>query len=442
MSRAGAFAVLLSFIVATWSPPAAAEPNVVHDLGSFDGTTSRGVAINDQGVAVGWSSREAMTRPFRWTLQGGLELLDAPGLPVDINNVGTILFADGVLEGSTFTPYAGSCGLISGCLAAIDDDGVAVANSIIVQIPPGGGRSNVPVATLFKGSESVSLGSFSVVTSISKSGLLSGFGPSRGPFVVNGKSYSFPDVSAISAAVYRTNDKGEVLGTYRSDVLTRLFVLAGGTFTDLGVVSAFNAATTIVAVNDKRQMVLTTESPLGNPERLFFDPAVGLRTIEQYVPTESGLTITEIRDMNGVPQIIGTGSLNGIERAFVLDVNDLSPAYGLPTVPPSALFALVVGGCSTADSRSRGILKGTECSLLIYQADTQGAAVRNWPLFVEGRSSSRGRWVPIGLTFTRGTDQFQYLSFPAITKYVRVSAPLLSGQLIGSNTLTLKLRSR
>jgi hypothetical protein len=70
------------------------------DIGTL-GTGSTPIAINESGVVVGWSFNGSHTRPFMWTLDGGMTDL-RPGAQTDgvawaINSGGTIVFDDGGL---------------------------------------------------------------------------------------------------------------------------------------------------------------------------------------------------------------------------------------------------------------------------------------------------------------------------------------------------------
>ena len=79
------------------------------NLGTFGGKESFAVAINDNGMVVGWANAaDGLRRAFRWTAAGGLQDLgSAPGTwseAIDVNDAGQVLVRDQMLGAVIHSP--------------------------------------------------------------------------------------------------------------------------------------------------------------------------------------------------------------------------------------------------------------------------------------------------------------------------------------------------
>ncbi len=304
------------------------DSGLITNIGTLAGSNnfSRGYAINDSGVIVGESDNN-ISRAFvhRDGVMTGLTRLAGDndrGVAHGINNAGLIvgISSNGTVSRPTLWSDTGSgyvpsdLGTIAGTASstgrawAINQNGAATGLST--------NSSGTSQATLWNGGTITNLTSLGDGTRFSQ-------------------GYSLNASNTVVGSSSTGQTVGDLIGTTSTTSITRAFVSGAGGLTELSpfnLYSAFNNGATTnyhsVAndINDAGMIV-------GNSQRISGLAAVatiwmdGVATdLNSLIPADSGWNLLSAEGINDAGDIVGFGSFQGANRAFLLTVPEPSSA--------------------------------------------------------------------------------------------------------------------
>jgi len=343
----------------------------VENLGTLGGAASRATAINDDGTVVGVSiSTDGTAQGFTWS-DGQIQPLrvgSTPFIAFDVNRTGDVagytitnrLTEAALVRANGQTVSLGTLGGDYSAAFGVSDAGVVVGTG---QTPGG------PVRAFQWDGQIASLGAFGAESS-------EAFGVSPGGIPVgaatqpDGRSVAFIGTALVagsaSSRAYAADDRGAAVGSvldgtavrpvrWRPDRSALSLLAPGSPFAEAYDISAIGWVVGTTATGTPqaaslhdpkageaapsasvppalvRQWSLATDFSL---RRLTAAPAArkalsaDLRAtlwlddaaldLNDFIPPGSGWTLLEARGVNAVGQIVGTGRINGEERAFRL----------------------------------------------------------------------------------------------------------------------------
>ncbi len=304
------------------------------DLGTFGGTESRGVSLNDLGWVGGTYTANGIARPF---IHDGNQLIDLSLLNgatqgaqvIAINNSGDALVYKFVFNPAPLPQFE---------VGAFLYDGTSVTNlNSTIPFPlaldlnhagvmvGSGAPDGAQRAFIFDGTTAQYLSTFgganSVASSISENGLVSGSSTDA-----NGFTYGFIYDGQTMISL------GSLGQAVAPGPFFDPFMSWGRAINDFGVV-----------VGESRQDNTT--------DRAAFVYNNGLmENLNDLIDPDSGWVLNFALDINNSGQIVGTGTYNGQARGFVLTLN---------AVPePASWFMLIVGFSLVGAGLRRSRLNG------------------------------------------------------------------------------------
>jgi len=367
----GAAAVLM--LAAT--SPSAAQSYTVTDLGDLGGGVSSASGINNNGQVVGWSYTIAVDKygngiyhAFRWDSANGM--VDAGTLKADLNSKATAVNDSGAMAGISSTApvqkidkktgqiyyvwtdhaVSWSSGLSIKKLATADALGINSSGGVV-----GTGSNN---AYLWSGNTTVSLGTLggsgnqSAAFGINNGGQIVGYAPINDsyqtqhaflwtPTTLDGTTGTMRDLGTLDgrpgypSGASAINASGQVVGqtaSYAAGGNFRGFLYNAGTMYDLGTLTALggpdtpsaalgiNASGAVIgfAGNLNDPLSTTTRAWIWSPTQP--NGTNGQMTdLNSLIPTGSGWVLTQATGINNIRQIVGTGTIKGVQRAFLLN---------------------------------------------------------------------------------------------------------------------------
>ena len=305
------------------------------DLGTLGGATSSAGGISDNGWIAGTADRADGTQhAFLWrkgemrdlgTLPGGTS---SSGVAVNERGdvVGSSVTEDSPLGRATLWPRHGDpidLGTFGGTISSATD----INNRGEVVGLAGAQFDTEPLAFRWRGGPLEMLGNlgggpFSRAAAINQRGQIVGdslvFDPSSG-FATHAFLYddgTMTDLGVVEGADNSTatdiNDRGWVVG---GDFLgLHPFLYRDGTMTDLGF------AGTPLAINNRGALVgsLCVDPPACNVSHAFLYENGVLTDLNALLPAGSGWVLTTAGDINDRGEIVGTGTHDGVQRAYLL----------------------------------------------------------------------------------------------------------------------------
>jgi len=304
-----------------------------------------GVAINNNGQVTGWSGSSVDGGyVFVWS-QGTATSLALPA--GDVFATTTALNDTGIVVGDvqidvpaywqngsvvTLTPYQG---YTAGDTTAVNDSG-EIAGFLL--------NGFLPSATVWiNGSPTILSSDISTATAINASGEVGGWdqlGHDTAAIWLNGKETVLGLLPGdLFSSVRAINNAGVVVGA--SDNLTTIshaFIWTGGTMTQLPGLSS-SGWTQAAAINNQGIVAGTSSAADGTAHAVIWvnDALIDLNS---YLPANSGWVLSSATGINDHDQIVGTGTYNGTQTAFYLDLG------GTPvsTLTASQAAALATSG--------------------------------------------------------------------------------------------------
>ena len=339
--------------------------NVV-DLKTLGGTANQAWSINDAGQIVGWSYlSDGHTRAFLYsggsmsalgTLGGSYS--DAHAINASGQITGSSLISDHgdfmsdmrvyIFSGGTMLPL-GTYGSIFGDRGEdVNDNGHVVGT---FGIPwTGGGTWR---AVLCIGNERFMINSLGDNTGcglavnnsdqvVGYSGLIGGH---EHAFLYDHEIGTIKDLGTLGgtdSAATDINELGQIVGWAKTpDNSQHVFLYSDGVMADLGNLGGLEAQG--LAINDKGEIVGDFRTAGAHAQHAFLCADSGMSDLNDLIDPASGWVLTTARDINNAGQIVGWGTFNGNQRAFLLTA-----------IPERATLALVALGGLALLHRRRG----------------------------------------------------------------------------------------
>ncbi|MBI3000566.1 MAG: hypothetical protein HYY46_19250 [Deltaproteobacteria bacterium] len=177
------------------------------------------------------------------------------------------------------------------------------------------------------------------------------------------------------------NNSGQVVGSSGGHA----FLWQGGMMEDLGALSG-DGWSSALGINGPGQVVGWSGNS-GFPQRAFLWQSGVMQDLNNLIPPGSGWTLTQARSINDAGQIVGSGTLNGQTRAFLLTPEASSTEPRIEQDDPSVSYAgtwysnahsLHSGGSAVlsmeAGARATVSFIGTGISWIGYRDEWSGIA--------------------------------------------------------------------
>ena len=264
------------------------------NLGTLGGTSGIGNAINGFGQVAGYSQNSKGT--YHAFITSGSKMVDI-----------------GDLGGGTAVAYG------------IDDVGQVVGSAVT---PDG---SNHPF--LYSNGTMIDLGTlgspkgtswWNVAQGVNNAGVVTGTSyDARGNFFgftwTNGKMTKMGTLGGAWSQGYAINSKGQVTGVgYTKNGMAHAFITSCATcaLKDLGTFAGSTSTVWGFGINDSG--VVVGRSTFSNTYHAFVYSGGKIKDLNGMIPAKSGWVLTEADGINASGQIVGMGTHNGKERAFLL----------------------------------------------------------------------------------------------------------------------------
>lgn len=340
------FLTALLALMLTLSPVHASLVYSLTDLGTLGGDSSYGLAINDLGHGVGWSTIPAggaSVRPFIWTPGGGMQGLgsSSAGIATDINNNGHVVGQ----SGSRPFRWTESTGLV------LIDSAVGIANGLNDNNEVIGWRRLAGAdRTLYWSATNAITNPYPVTNSQGRA--INNLGQYVGTTAGGTLGYF-----AASTAVARTslgtfiptdiNDSRMIVGSVGD--MAHLLDFDLGVLTPLGKLNPTDTFSRALGINEAGTIVGVSQ---GTGAFIYDSNLGGLQDLTSLLHSDfAGWTILAAEDINNKNQIIGVGTFGGQQRAVILTV-----------VPePSSLLLLALPAATVSLRRRRECTRRVTC---------------------------------------------------------------------------------
>ncbi len=309
MFRKSLFVCVLTILI-QGSVNAATIYNVT-DLGTLGGDTSRGMAINDNGTAVGYSTLPGgEIRAFIWTQSGGMQNLGSisggDSRAFDINNADNVV---GVTGPNAFRWTSGSGmvvidGSSNGVAYDLNENSEIVGERNLVGVDrtirwDASNTASSPFPTANTQGVAINDNNEFVGTNFGGTGYFSNGGPRT-----NLAAFIPTDL----------NNSREIVGSVGS--IAALLDFDSSTTTLLGKLALSDSSSRALGINESGTIV---GESVGTGAFIYDSTMGGLMDLTSLLhPSHSGWTILAAEDINNMGQIIGIGRFNGMDHAVVL----------------------------------------------------------------------------------------------------------------------------
>jgi probable HAF family extracellular repeat protein len=265
-------------------------------LGTLGGTSGIGNAINASGQVAGYSTNAAKT--YRAFISSGDTLIDIGDLgggsavAYGINNSGQVVGSAVTTSGSNH-PFLYSNGIMTDLGTLGSPNGNAWWNSA-----KGVNSAGVVIGTSYDAQ-----GNFFAFTW--RNGVMTKMGTLGG---------SWSEGFAI-------NNKGQTtgIGYTKNNLTAHAFLGSGGKMTDLGALGNTLNASWGLSINNSG--VIVGYSDFQSTYHAFIYSGGKMRDLNGLIPAGSGWVLEQAFGINDAGQIVGTGTIGGAERAFLLTPN-------------------------------------------------------------------------------------------------------------------------
>jgi probable HAF family extracellular repeat protein len=316
-----------------------AQTYKVTDLGTLGGTESIATAINASGEITGGSTNASNVYHAFLYSNGTMTDLGTLGGP---SSQGQGINTTGEIAGYAQLPPSTSAGYpprpvsfysafytVSGKETAIGQSG-GVAYAIndsgqIVAVEPAG----AVLYTKGMGTNLGNLGSSSgtEATGINSLGEVVGYsyltnGNFRGFYWISGKMTEMGTFGGDWSQAYAVNDAGQITGTAytTSNLANHAFLYTSSTMKDLGTLSG-GTISVGTAVNLSGTVVGYAQAG-SSSETLVYHAFVytgsKMQDLNSLIPAKSGWVLSQANGINASGEIVGYGTINGLEHAFLL----------------------------------------------------------------------------------------------------------------------------
>jgi probable HAF family extracellular repeat protein len=312
-----------------------AQAGTITDLGTLGGPASAAYAINSSGQIVGGSRAIGSNVDHPFVYSGGVmtDLYALGGTAYGINSAGQVVgnyqTGSGAFLDTGIAPTdLGTLGGSRSEAAAINNAGQIAGGSF----QPG---NTFEHAFLYSGGKMIDLGTLggtlSEATGINSAGAVVGYSYlavySGGNAIVHAFLYSggsMTDVGTLSGSLSVAegiNDEGQIVGVSSISAgssVQHAFLYSGGTMTDLGTLTGFSDGSIAYGINNAGEVVGASTTADGSSHAFVYDNGIMI-DLNSLLPANSGWELSGARGINDLGQIVGSGTIGGQVRAFLLD---------------------------------------------------------------------------------------------------------------------------
>jgi probable HAF family extracellular repeat protein len=321
----------------------------VTDLGGFGGSTAVGFSINSAGLVVGWATTPQGDRQAFSSSGSGLTNLNPSGAT---ESLASGVNGSGVIAGTAY--YSGVAhGTIWGSNGTSDlgANSYAMGINSSGQVVGGNGQAFIDSNGQIQELGTLSGGSWSSAYAINDAGTVAGYGSIGSIFrgfvwTAKGGLVQLGTLGGNNSYAMGINASGEVVGNSNvASGYAHAFESNGGVLVDLGALGTGNSYA--YGINDSGLVVGYSDTASGGTHA-FVSIGGEMYDLNALIPQGSGWVLQEAYGINDSNQIVGTGTLNGVVQAFLL--ND--PPSGLGAgVPEPGTFVLICAGLALIAAR-------------------------------------------------------------------------------------------
>ena len=311
-----------------------AQPRyTITDLGALGGATSQGMGTNDEGQVVGAFQAGSTMQAFLWddgTMTGLGSLGGQEIWAHDINDAGQVVggsVADAQFHNHAFRWHNGGMqdlGTLGGPVSYafdINNAGQAVGyawndEGIQHAVLWGGGGGIVDLGDLDPAwpnhSAAYGLNDAGQVVGCSNTDVP---GQYHGFLWQNGSMQDFGTLGGRYSCGFAINENGQVVGdSWLPDNTTQRAFLWDGAMQDLGALGW--SGSIAYDINDKEQVVGALKT--GQNTHAFIWANGQMKDLNNLIAANSGWVLSDARAINNKGRIVGSGTINGQTRAFLL----------------------------------------------------------------------------------------------------------------------------
>jgi probable HAF family extracellular repeat protein len=328
-----------ALVLALAAGPAAPQGYEVTDLGTLGGTSASAAAINNSAQITGSASTASSTDAFLWQngTMADLGMTESFGAAISSNGYvagydyqsnGThaFLFANGVLT---------DLGMLPGFSGGNAASGVNRLGQVVGLGTQGTGRGETSAGWIWQNGVYTNLGKVSPAA-INDAGqiLVDEFNASGYEVAVilqNGSAIATIDpAGSVTTVGDAINANGDVAGTFEGTAGEHAFLYHAGVVTDLGNLGFDEAVGTAVNIDD---VVVGYASgyEVSSTAQAFVTVNGQMTNLNSLIDSNSGWLLKFATGINDAGQIVGYGTLNGNQQAFLLTPTSVPLAPATPT---------------------------------------------------------------------------------------------------------------
>ncbi len=329
----------------------------ITDLGSLGGLSAQAYGLSSNGQAVGAASTPSgYTHAFS-SSNGGITDLTmgstaTEGIASGVNGAGLIAGTQ-FINGQAFaTVWAnGAAQSIAGAgsyATAVGESGQVVG---MLTTAGGQGQAFLMVNGSLEDLGTLSGGTWSSAYAVNSSNQVAGYGDIGGGAFrayVWSQAGGYSELGTFggtSSYAMGINDSGQAVGTAQvSNGYTHAFVLDGSILQDLGTLGG--GSSYAYGINDGGDIVgYSWLSGAGDPHAFLYKNGQ-MFDLNSLINPSSGWVLTQAYSINSSGQIVGAGTLNGTQHAFLVDLDSLPQTPVASAIPEPGTWIAVAAGLS------------------------------------------------------------------------------------------------
>jgi probable HAF family extracellular repeat protein len=304
----------------------------ITDLGTLGGSFSYALSMNDMGQIVGTSQTSSgNSQAFLW--QGGVmtNIGTASGYnnstARDINNLGQVLGDGGTIEDFSLSSFLWSNDTIT--TSVVPDFCSVIGINDTEQIVGFCTITDTAYISAFLFQDGQIIDNFDPLNFPTFARDINNSGQVVGSFSVDITNYTYEaflwqdgtatelgTLGGTNSEAYAVNDVGQVVGKAQTSTGDFHAFFWDGAMQDLGTLANYTSSVAY-GINNRGRVVGKATNSSGS-SHAFVRLNNGIRDLNNLIPANSGWELIEAKDINNNGRIIGYGTVNGENHAFVL----------------------------------------------------------------------------------------------------------------------------